>query len=143
MKNLLGEYNYNIDTKRRFFIPSSLRISKSWVITAGLEECLFLFPEEQWTKIRERIINLPLSKKDARGFLRVFLSRAKNVSCDSQGRILLPELLLKYAGIKNSCTIIGMLNRIELWEPQRWKKYFSTANNRYPDLAENMSEFDF
>jgi MraZ protein len=142
VKNLLGEFTHNIDLKKRFFIPSEFRISKRWVITAGLEKCLFLFPEEEWEKITHKIKNLPLTKKDARGFLRILLSRARFLSLDSQGRILLPENLFQYAEMSRCCVIIGMINRLEIWNPEKWEEYSNKSEEKYSELAENIAELD-
>ncbi|MFC2091487.1 division/cell wall cluster transcriptional repressor MraZ [Elusimicrobiota bacterium] len=139
---LIGQYSRNIDTKRRIFIPSEFRITSSWVITLGLEQCLFLFPDKEWNRITDRIKNLPLTKKDARSFLRVLLSRARSITCDSQGRIIVPEFLVKYSDITDSCISVGMLDRIELWNPESWKKYFDNSQRNYSELAENIAELD-
>ncbi len=139
---LLGEYSHSIDSKKRIFIPVDFRVSKTWVVTAGLEECLFLFSQDEWEKITDKIKNLPLIKKNARSFLRIFLSRAKIISCDSQGRIILPQNLVKYAQLSRSCTVIGMLNRIELWNPRRWVEYFQKSQKNYSEHAENIAELE-
>lgn len=139
---LIGEYKRRVDIKRRFFIPSELRVSRSWVITAGMEKCLFIFPEKEWDKVTDKIIKFPLTKKDTRRFLRVLLSRARLLTCDSQGRVLLPEKLVEYAGLKDSCVVIGMLNRIELWNPDKWEEYSHKSEEKYSELAENIAEQD-
>ncbi len=142
-EKLIGEYSHSIDSKKRIFIPVDFRVTKTWVLTAGLERCLFLFPDKEWERITERIKNLPLTKKNARSFLRVLLSRAKILSCDVQGRIILPDKLIEYAEIKKSCTVIGMLNRVELWDPEKWAEYFNKSEKDYAELAENIAELDF
>jgi len=139
---LLGEYSHNVDSKRRIFIPVDFRISTTWVLTAGLEKCLFLFPEDEWIKITEKISGLPLTKKDARSFLRVLLSRARSLSCDKQGRIIIPEKLAEYADISSSCTIIGMINRAELWNTENWQHFYAQSESNYSDLAESIAELD-
>lgn len=141
-EKLLGEYSHRVDSKRRIFIPVDFRVSKSWVITAGLENCLFLFPEKGWEGITEKIKKLPLTKKDARSFLRVFLSRAKSISCDNQGRVILPEKLVRYADISRSCIVVGMIDRVELWNPKKWDEYLSKAQKNYAELAENIADLD-
>ncbi|MFH1414782.1 MAG: division/cell wall cluster transcriptional repressor MraZ [Elusimicrobiota bacterium] len=140
---LIGEYSHSVDTKKRVFIPVDFRITKTWIVTAGLEKCLFLFPDNEWEKITEGIKNLPLTKKDARSFVRILLSRARILACDNQGRILLPDKLIEYAQIKRSCTVIGMLNRIEFWNPKKWNEYFQKSEKNYSELAENITELDF
>lgn len=142
MKQLIGEYSHNVDLKKRVFIPADFRVSKKWVVTAGLEGCLFLFPEKEWEKITEKISNLPLTKKDARSFLRILLSKAKYLISDNQGRILLPDNLIEYSNISRVCVIIGMISRIELWNPDRWQKYSRLSEDKYAELAEGIAELD-
>lgn len=139
---LIGQYTHKIDNKRRFFIPSDLKISQKWVITVGMENCLFLFPDSEWEKITEKIKELPLTKKDSRGFLRIFLSGAKSIEADSQGRILIPENLAGYAELNDKGVIIGMLNRLEIWNPGRWEKYSGTRKEKFSDLAENVVDLN-
>ncbi|MGM0440831.1 MAG: division/cell wall cluster transcriptional repressor MraZ [Elusimicrobiota bacterium] len=139
---LIGQYTHKIDTKRRLFIPSDLKITRDWVVTVGMERCLFLFPDTEWEKITKKIKEIPLTKKDSRGFLRVFLSGAKNISSDKQGRILIPENLAKYAELEDKGVIIGMLNRLEIWNPGRWEKYSASKEDQFSDLAENIVDLN-
>jgi MraZ protein len=142
MKELIGQHSHKIDTKRRFFIPAGFRVTEKWVVTMGMENCLFLFPESEWELITEKIKALPLTKKDARGFLRVLLSGAKYLNCDSQGRVLLPENLTDYAKLNDKCTVIGMLNRLEIWSPNKWEKYSDGSLGKYSELAESIGDLD-
>ncbi|MEA3507093.1 MAG: division/cell wall cluster transcriptional repressor MraZ, partial [Elusimicrobiota bacterium] len=121
---------------------AGFRVTEKWVVTMGMEECLFLFPETEWEIITKKIKALPLTKKDARGFLRVLLAGASYLSCDRQGRILLPENLSKYAKLSDRCTVIGMLNRLEIWEPGRWEKYSKGSEGKFSDLAESIGDLD-
>jgi len=141
MNKLIGEFRHSLDLKKRFFVPADMRISTSWIITAGLDECLFLFPENEWEKITENVKNLPMTKRDARSFLRVFLSRARYLTTDAQGRLLIPDNLFNYAGLSRECVIIGMLNRVEIWNPQKWEKYSSSSEKNFVEIAENLEEF--
>ncbi len=142
MKELIGQHSHKIDSKRRFFIPAGFRVTKKWVVTMGMENCLFLFPESEWEVITKKIKALPLTKKDARGFLRILLSAARYLSCDRQGRVLLPENLTDYAKLKDRCTVIGMLNRLEIWAPRKWEKYSSQAQGKYSDFAESIGDLE-
>lgn len=142
VKQLIGEYSHKVDLKKRVFIPADFRVSKKWVVTAGLEGCLFLFPEKEWEKIRDKIQNLPLTKNDARSFLRVLLSKAKYLISDNQGRILLPDKLVDYSNISRVCVIIGMISRIELWNPDKWKRYLQMSEEKYSELAEGIAELE-
>ena len=143
MKSLIGEYTHNIDSKRRVFIPSGLRVSKNWVVTMGFENCLFLFPEKEWESITEKIKASPLTKKDTRNFFRLFLSQARALQLDGQGRILIPESLGAHSGLKKSCVFVGMLNRVEIWEPGRWREFLQTREGSFTDMAENITGIDF
>ncbi|MBN2407252.1 MAG: division/cell wall cluster transcriptional repressor MraZ [Elusimicrobia bacterium] len=138
---LIGEYERKVDNKRRFFIPAEFRISQSWIVTAGLEKCLFLFPGDEWDRIADNIKTMSLTKKDTRGFLRILLSRAKSLECDFQGRVLVPEKLLEFAGIGGSCMALGMINRIEMWNPDNWREYSKKSEEKYEDLAEKLESF--
>ena len=142
-KQLIGEYRHTLDTKRRVFIPSSFRSSGIWIITTGFEDSLFLFPDYEWEKIREKIKNAPLTRKDARDFLRLFLSRARNLSSDSQGRILIPENLCEFSGISKHCVFVGILSRIEIWSPENWDKFINERSSDFSEMAENITSIDF
>ncbi|MGM0568801.1 MAG: division/cell wall cluster transcriptional repressor MraZ, partial [Elusimicrobiota bacterium] len=133
MKDLIGRHRHKIDSKRRVFIPSDYRVSRRWIITAGLEKCLWLFPESEWSRVKDNIKKLSLTKRDARSFLRVFLSRAGVVDMDSQGRALIPEHLCSFAGINSDVSMIGMLDRIEIWDTRNWEKYSSDSEKIYSD----------
>lgn len=137
---MIGQYPHNIDLKRRLFIPSKFRISQKWVITAGLDKCLFLFPLKEWDIITEKFRELAITKKDARSFLRIFLSKASILSIDKQGRILIPNILIEYSELSRSCLIIGMINRLEIWNPKKWDTYSSAVQKNYENIAENIMD---
>lgn len=138
-KQLIGEYTHTLDSKRRVFIPSDFRVTKDWIITTGFENSLFLFPDTEWERITLKIQNAVLTKKDTRNFLRLFLSRARNISLDSQGRILIPEPLADYSSVEKNCVFIGMLSRIEIWNPEIWKSFVDDNHESFTDLAENIT----
>ncbi len=142
MKDLIGQYRHKLDKKRRIFIPSGYRISKKWILTAGLEKCLWLFPRAEWDSVKDKIKKLPLTKKDARSFLRVFLSRAGSVDMDGQGRILIPGHLCDFSGLKNDCCLIGMLDRVEIWDSANWDKYSRSSEETYSQAAEKIVDVD-
>lgn len=141
-KQLIGEYTHTVDSKRRVFIPSAFRNTEDWVITTGFEESLFLFPDSEWEKITEKIKNAPLTRKDARDFLRLFLSRARNLLSDSQGRILIPENLCGFSKIEKHCVFVGMISRIEIWSPENWKKFIDSRSADFAEMAENITGID-
>ncbi|HBU68901.1 MAG TPA: division/cell wall cluster transcriptional repressor MraZ [Elusimicrobia bacterium] len=128
MKNkllYLGQYLHSVDKKNRLFLPSKFRSKKSkYIVSKGLEGCLYLYDSEGWDKVILKLENLSLpDKKEERAFKRALFSGAGEVECDSQGRILLPQALVSYAAIKSQATIIGVGNRLEIWDSARWEKY--------------------
>ncbi|MCD5396216.1 MAG: division/cell wall cluster transcriptional repressor MraZ [Candidatus Pacebacteria bacterium] len=141
-KMFIGEYTYNLDSKRRLAIPAKFRklLGKKAVITRGLDNCLFLFPEKEWKKLAEKISKLPLSQADARGFARIMLAGATDVEIDSLGRILIPEYLKKYAQLTKKVVIAGIANRIEIWDEKVWRKYQERTEKEAGDIAERLKE---
>lgn len=130
----MGEYHHSIDAKGRLIIPSKLRydLGDNFIVTRGLDGCLFLYPKEQWNNIINKYKNLP-DTKDKRQFLRIFLSGATNCEYDKQGRINIPKPLIDYADLNKDCIIIGVDEKLEIWSKERWEQFIS-------DNEENMSE---
>ena len=137
---LMGEYHHNIDDKGRLILPSKFRedLGDEFVITRGLEECLFVYPKDEWQKITEKLKTLPFTKKDARSFMRFFLSGATATAFDKQGRINITSLLISYADIKKECVIIGVGDRLEIWAKEKWDNFYDTNKNDLSDIAENL-----
>ncbi|MCR1839681.1 division/cell wall cluster transcriptional repressor MraZ [Murimonas intestini] len=136
----MGEYNHTIDTKGRLIIPSKFReeLGEEFVVTKGLDGCLFVFPEHEWNTFEEKLKSLPLTNKSARQFSRFFVAGAAPCEVDKQGRILLPGTLREFAGLEKDVVLTGMLNRIEIWSKVKWDE-----NNTYDDMddiAEQMSD---
>ena len=138
----IGEYRYIIDEKKRVALPSKFRknLGKKVILTRGLDQCLFVFPEREWKKLVEKISKLPLSKADARGFARLMLTGAMEVKFDDLGRILIPDYLKKYAKLKKKVVVAGVLNRIEIWDEEKWEKYKLEAERQSGDIAERLKE---
>ncbi len=138
----LGEYNYNIDEKKRLAVPSRFRqkLGKKAVITRGLDNCLFLFPMKEWEKLAEKLSNMPLTQADARGFSRIMLAGAMEVNLDRLGRILVPDYLKKYAGLGKKATIAGLYNRIEIWDQKTWEMYKTKTEKEAGNIAERLKE---
>lgn len=138
----IGEYKYLIDDKKRVAIPAKFRrlLGNEGVITRGLDNCLVLYPLKEWQKVVKKLQTLPASKGDARGFVRVLLSGAVKVRFDKLGRILLPDYLKNYAGIKKQVAIIGLGNRIELWAYKQWENYKKGVEKKVGDIAERLQE---
>lgn len=121
----IGEYRHNIDDKNRVTIPSKFRedLGDVFVLTKGLDNCLFIYPYKEWSAFEEKLKNLPLTNQNARKFARFFLSGAVECNVDKQGRILIPTPLRNYSGIIKDVYFIGMSNRIEIWSSSEWEAY--------------------
>ncbi|MBQ0139775.1 MAG: division/cell wall cluster transcriptional repressor MraZ [Kurthia sp.] len=143
----MGEYQHNIDTKGRLIIPSKFRehMAKGFVVTRGLDGCLFGYPISEWRKLEEKLKKLPLTKRDNRAFMRFFLSGATEIELDKTGRINIPNTLLQYANIEKECVIIGVSNRLEIWDQSTWQAYFEKSQADFNDIAEGLldEEIDF
>lgn len=136
----MGEYNHTVDTKGRLIIPSKFRedLGEEFVVTKGLDGCLFVFPNNEWQVFEEKLKSLPLTNKSARQFSRFFVAGATPCELDKQGRILLPGSLRVFAGLDKDVVLAGMLNRIEIWSMSKWNE-----NNSYDnmdDIAEQMTD---
>jgi len=138
----ISEYTYNLDDKRRLAIPAKFRklLTRKAVITRGLDNCLWLFPEKEWNSLAARIGKLPLAQADARGFARIMLAGATDVIIDSLGRILVPDYLKEYAGLSKKVIIAGVNNRIEVWDENRWRTYQNQTVKDLGDMAERLKE---
>ncbi|GGD97819.1 division/cell wall cluster transcriptional repressor MraZ [Jeotgalicoccus aerolatus] len=140
----MGEYKHNLDTKGRIIVPSKFRelLDEQFVITRGLDRCLFAYTEDEWSRIEEKLKTLPLTKKDARKFTRLFFSGATNVEIDKQGRINIPQNLREYAGLSKDCTVIGVSSRIEIWDSSSWEDFYTESEDNFEDIAEDLIDFD-
>ncbi len=138
----IGEYSHNIDEKGRLAIPVKFRadLSKGAVVTRGLDNCLFLYPMDEWQKMAEKWSKLPVSQKKSRAFARLMLAGAMDVSIDKQGRVMLPEYLRKYAGISKNAVVAGLYDRIEIWDSEAWEKYKKTTEEDSEEIAEALGE---
>ncbi len=139
---LIGEYRHTIDTKKRLAIPSKLRreLGSKAVITRGLDNCLFIFPLSQWNKLVEKLSKLPLGQKDTRGFIRLMLAGASEVKLDQLGRILIPDYLKQYAGLKKNTVIAGVYNRLEIWDEAKWNLFKQSTEKEVDNMAERLGE---
>ncbi len=140
----MGEYHHSIDNKGRMIVPSKFRddLGEVFIITRGLDQCLFGYPLAEWKLLEDKLKTLPLTKKDARAFTRFFFSGATESELDKQGRINIPAPLLQYAKLEKECVILGVSNRIEIWSKPIWEEYFAQSEESFADLAENMIGFD-
>ncbi len=139
-----GEYQHTLDGKGRVIIPSRLRddLGERFVVTRGLDQCLFVYPSSEWVRLEQKLKQLPFTKRDSRAFSRLFFSGAMEVETDKQGRVLIPQNLREYAGIEKDVMFIGVSNRVEVWSEDAWKDYFGQANENYEELAEKLVDFD-
>jgi MraZ protein len=136
----MGEFDHSIDAKGRIIIPSKFRddLGEKFVITQGLDGCIFVYPESEWKAFVDKLEKLP-GTKEARKLQRYFLARAAECEPDNQGRILIPAVLRECAGLEKDIVSVGVLNKIEIWSKERWE-----SNNDYDDvdaIAEHMSEY--
>ena len=137
---LMGEYHHSIDDKGRIIIPSRFRdeLGKEFIVTRGLEECLFVYPKNKWNEIIEKLNKLPFTKKDARSFMRFFLSGASALEFDKQGRININSTLISYAELEKDCVIVGVGDRLEIWSKNKWDNFYDSNKNDLSDIAENL-----
>ena len=140
MPMFMGEYHHTIDEKGRIIIPSRFRemLGDTFIITRGIENCLFVYPNDEWQKIVTKLESLPFTKRDARQFVRFFLSGATNAEFDKQGRVNLTSPLIDYARLQKECVVIGTGSRLEIWSKEDWDSFFDSAKDNMSDIAENL-----
>lgn len=138
----IGEYTYSIDDKKRLAVPAKFRklLGKKVVITRGLDQCLFLYTMKDWQSLATKLSKLPLSQSDARGFARLMLAGAMECDLDGLGRILVPDYLKDYAGLKKKIILAGLFNRVEIWDEGKWAEYKTKTENEVGDMAERLKE---
>ncbi len=138
----IGEYTYSLDDKKRLAVPVKFRnlLGKKAVITRGLDQCLFIFSAKEWESLAEKISKLPLSQSDARGFARLMLGGAMEVTIDSMGRVLIPDYLKKYASLNKKTVLVGVLNRVEVWDEDKWESYKGATEKEGENIAERLKE---
>ncbi|MDX9871656.1 MAG: division/cell wall cluster transcriptional repressor MraZ [Clostridia bacterium] len=139
-----GEYQHGVDEKGRLIVPAKFRevLGDLFMITKGLDNCLFVYPQSEWSILENKLKNLPFTNKDARAFARFFFSGAGECETDKQGRILITANLREYAHIVKDVVIIGVGTRIEIWAKEIWEKYSGEAEESYEELAEKIMELD-
>ncbi|MBR2950198.1 MAG: division/cell wall cluster transcriptional repressor MraZ [Lachnospiraceae bacterium] len=139
---LMGEYSHTLDTKGRLIIPSKFReaLGDKFVVTKGMDGCLFVYGPNEWTVFEEKLRTYSISKKDSRNYVRHFLAGAAEVEVDKQGRILLPNKLREYAQLIKDVALIGVGDRIEIWNQERWSQLEAEMDAAMDDIAEEMSD---
>jgi len=137
----VGQYCHNIDAKGRLAVPAKFRSElKKAVVTRGLDNCLFLYPQKEWEALAQKIAASPIGRANARSFSRFMLAGAMEVEFDSQGRIILPEYLRQFAGLEKNTVILGVYNRLEIWDQSKWEAYQSTAEENSSEIAEALND---
>ena len=138
----MGEYQHTIDAKGRLIVPAKFReeLGDVFVITKGLDNCLFVYPYFEWKIFEEKLKKLPLTSGNARKFGRFFLAGAVECSVDKQGRILIPNNLRTYSGLEKDVILIGVSNRVEIWSKENWEAYNNDEDFDANVLAENMQD---
>lgn len=141
----MGEFKHSIDAKGRLIVPAKFRdqLGSNFVITRGLDGCLFGYPMDEWNVLQDKLKKLPLNKRDARSFVRFFYSAATESGFDKQGRINILKALREHAKLDKKCVIVGVSNRIEIWAEERWESFTDEAEENFDEIAENMIDFEF
>lgn len=141
----MGEFQHSIDEKGRMIIPAKFRdlLGTSFVVTRGLDKCLFVYPLQEWEVLEQKLKALPLMKSDARAFTRFFFSGATECEWDKQGRVNLPANLRQYAKLEKDCVVLGVSNRVEIWSKDIWEQYFQQSEDTFNEIAEKLVDFDF
>lgn len=136
----MGEYSHSVDAKGRLIMPAKFReqLGKEFVVTKGLDGCLFVYPLTEWRTIEEKFREVPLTTKDARKFSRFFFAGAASCELDNQGRVLLPAVLRGFAELDKEVVLVGVLNRIEIWDKDKWED--TSSYDDMDEIAEHMAE---
>ena len=139
---LMSEYMHTIDAKGRVILPSDFRgeLGETFVITTGLDGCLFIYGQTAWDTLSGKLRQLPLAKPEARAFARFFFSGARTLECDKQGRFLVPPTLRTYANLKKDVVLIGVSDRVELWDRGTWEKYNDEINPAVTEIASQLTD---
>ncbi len=135
----MGEYHHSIDSKGRIIVPSKVRddLGENFIVTRGLDGCLFLYPKLEWDKIINKYKELP-DTKEKRQFMRIFLSGATICEYDKQGRINIPNPLVEFAKLEKDCIIIGVDEKLEIWSKERWEEFIATNEENLSDIADSL-----
>lgn len=136
----MGEFQHTLDDKGRLIVPAKFReeLGDRFVVTRGLDNCLFVYPAREWSALEEKLKTLPLTKGDARAFVRFLFSGATECEVDKQGRIILPQNLRDHARIDKEVVVIGASTRVEIWSKENWEAYARAAEESFEKIAENI-----
>ncbi|GMA49180.1 transcriptional regulator MraZ [Alicyclobacillus contaminans] len=141
----MGEYQHTLDDKGRMIVPVKFRepLGSSFVMTRGLDKCLFVYPQSEWEILEAKLKSLPMTRADARSFVRFFFSGATECELDKQGRVLISASLREYAGLQREAVVIGVSNRIEIWSQETWASYSEQAAESFAEIAEKLVDLAF
>lgn len=139
---LIGEYLHTLDGKKRISLPSKFRkeVGRKVVVTRGLDTCLFMFSQKAWGKIAEKVANLPVGQADTRGMSRFLLAGAVETEVDSAGRILIPDFLKDFAGLKSRVILAGVSDRVEIWNEKTWEEYKHRIEKSADQMAQTLGD---
>ena len=139
---LIGEYEHSLDAKGRLIMPAKLKddMGEKFILTTGLDGCLFGFSMSEWEKFEDKLKALPITNKNARNFVRFFLSGATECELDKQGRFLIAGKLREVAKLDKDVTIIGAGTRIEIWDKAIWEEHNSEENLSIEEIEQNMED---
>ncbi|EFM12810.1 MraZ protein [Paenibacillus curdlanolyticus YK9] len=140
----MGEHQHSIDDKGRLIIPSKFResLGDTFIVTRGLDNCLFVYPRNEWSVLEQKLKALPLMKSDARAITRFFFSGATECELDKQGRVNLPKHLCEYAKLDKECVVLGVSSRVEIWSKETWAGYYEQSEEAFNEIAEKLVDFD-
>lgn len=140
----MGEYQHALDSKGRLIMPARFReeLGEKFIITRGLDNCLFVYPMQEWSNLEQKLKTLPFTRSDARAFTRLFFSGAAECEFDKQGRILIPNNLREHARLLRDVVVIGVSTRVEIWSQENWQKYSEETNLSFEGIAEKIMDID-
>lgn len=138
----IGEYAHTLDAKNRIIIPKKFRdeLNSAFILTRGLDGCLTIYSDEQWTKIFAKLSTLPTTKKAARQYIHMLTSQASECVLDNQGRIQIPAFLAKAVNITKDCIIVGVSDHVEIWDKDAWERYYDESSSKFEEVAEELTD---
>lgn len=139
---LIGEYTHTLDPKKRLSLPVKFKkeLGKTVVMTRGLDNCLWVYSTKEWKDVATKLAALPIGQADTRGFARFMFSGATEVEVDSAGRMLVPDFLKSFAGLKSKVVLAGAQTRIEIWDEKAWDTYKKRIETQADSMAEKLGE---
>ncbi len=137
---LIGQYNHTIDSKKRLALPSKFRgeLGAKVVATKGVENCLVVYTQKEWEIMSAKLSSLPISQGEARSFVRHLLASAMEINLDKLGRVLIPDYLKNYAGLKKNVVVCGLSNRLEIWDEKKWANYSKDAEKGVEEIVSKL-----